>query len=63
MNIFRFLGGLIAIVLGALMVADGVIEWVNNTVVFFPGVDFMFKIAIGIIVIVLAASVLDLSRK
>jgi len=63
MNIFRFLGGLISLVLGALMVADGVIEWVNNTVVFFPGVDFRFKVAIGIIVIVLSASVLDLSRK
>jgi len=51
------------IVLGALMLAEGVLGWVTNTSLFFEDVNPAFKFVVGFIAIVLAAPLLEESRK
>mgnify|MGYP001148243341 CR=1 FL=1 len=58
-RINRFVAGLIAIVLGALMIAEGVLGWVTDQSLFYSGVNPSFKFAVGFIVIVLAAHLLE----
>jgi hypothetical protein len=55
----RFVAGLIAVVLGALMIAEGTLGWVTGQSLFYPGVNPTFKFAVGLIVVVLAADLLD----
>ena len=55
----RFVAGLIAVVLGALMIAEGTLGWVTGQSLFYPGVNPTFKFAVGLIAVVLAADLLD----
>jgi len=50
---------LIAIVLGALMIAKGTLGWVTGQSLFYPGVNPTFKFAIGFLVVVPAAHLLE----
>lgn len=55
----RFVAGMIALVIGALMVAEGTLGWVTGASLFYPGVNPTFKFAVGFVVIVLAAHLLE----
>jgi len=55
----RFVAGLIAVVLGALMIAEGTLGWVTGQSLFYPGVNPTFKFVVGLIAVVLAADLLD----
>jgi len=63
MNVGRFAAGLIVIVLGALMIAEGVLGWVTGTSLFYEGVNHSFEFVVGFIAIVLGASLLDEGKK
>lgn len=54
----RFAASLIVLVLGAVMLAEGVLGWVAGTSLFFEGVDPSFKFVVGFLFIVLAASIM-----
>ncbi len=54
-----FVAGLIAVVLGALMIAEGTLGWVTGQSLFYPGVNPTFKFVVGLLVVVLAAPQLD----
>jgi hypothetical protein len=55
----RMVTGLIAMVIGALMLAEGVLGWVTGTSVFYEGVNPSFKFAVGLITIVSSAHLLE----
>jgi surface polysaccharide O-acyltransferase-like enzyme len=63
MNIPRFVASLIVIVLGALMIADSALVMAGQSQIFFEGVSYKFEFVVGFVVIVLAASIMDLSKK
>ncbi len=63
MRISGFVAGIILTVLGALMIAESVVVMTGNTSFMF--VDSMnrgFEFVVGLIAVVLAAMVMDLSR-
>ena len=55
--------GVILVVIGALLLADGVIGWVSNTYVFIADVNPTFKFVVGIIAIVSATPQLQESKE
>lgn len=55
-DVGRFGGGLIVLVLGALILADSVVGAVTGTPIFFSGVNGGFEFAVGFIAIVLGAA-------
>ena len=55
----RMVAGLIAMVIGALMLAEGVLGWVTGASLFYDGVNPSFKFAVGFITIVLSAHLLE----
>jgi len=55
--------GVILVVIGALLLADGVIGWVNNKYVFIADVNPTFKFIVGIIAIVSATPQLQESKE
>ena len=63
MNPLRFSGSLLVIVLGAIMLAEGVLSSVTGTSIFFEGINPSFKVVVGFIVIILAASIMQDSKK
>ena len=63
MNVPRFVASLIVIVLGALMIADSALEMSGNSAIFFENVSYKFKFVVGFVVIVIATSIMDLSKK
>ena len=57
------IAGLIVLVLGALMMAEGVVSTVANTnFMFAENMNRGFEFVVGFIAIVLAAVIMDLSR-
>jgi hypothetical protein len=46
-------------VIGALMLAEGVLGWVTGASLFYGGVNPSFKFAVGFITIVLSAHLLE----
>jgi len=63
MNVGRFAAGLIVIVLGALMLAEGVLGWITGTSLFYEGINHSFEFVVGFIAIVLAAPLLEEGKK
>ena len=55
----NFVAGVIAVVLGALMIAEGTLGWVTGQSLFYPGVNPTFKFVVGFLVIVLASHLLE----
>ena len=63
MNPLRFSGSLLVIILGAIMLAEGVLGSVTGTSIFFEGINPSFKVVVGFIAIILAASIMQDSKK
>lgn len=57
-DIGMFGGGLIVIVLGALLLAEGVAGTVTNSTIFFEGVNRGFEGVVGFIAVILGASLI-----
>jgi hypothetical protein len=55
----EFVAGVIAIVIGALMIAEGTLGWVTGQSLFYAGVNPTFKFVVGFLVIVLASHLLE----
>lgn len=61
-NAARFAGGVTAITLGALMLAEGVISSVNGGTLFFEGVGRQFEFVVGALAVLLGASIMPRIR-
>ena len=59
MKIPQFIIGILFIVPGALMIADGVLAMMGNKVIFFDGINVSFESIVGFALIILGASNLD----
>lgn len=59
MNVPKFIFGLLLILPGAFMIADGVLGMRGNDVIFFHGVNLQFEFIVGYALIVLGASQID----
>ncbi len=55
--------GIIAIVLGAMILADGVMTWFADLSFFFEGINPAFSVAVGVVIIILGSSVLEEGEK
>jgi len=63
MDVGRLVEGIIVIVLGALMLAEGVVGYVAGLSIFFAGTNPAFVVAVGIIALVLGASLIEKGEK
>jgi hypothetical protein len=63
MNIPKFIIGVLLIIPGAFMIADGVLAMLGNTVIFFPGINYKFEFVVGYALIILGASNIDSKGK
>jgi len=45
------------------MIADSALEMSGNSAIFFENVSYKFKFVVGFVIIVLAASIMNLSKK
>lgn len=63
MRISGLVAGIILTVLGALMIAEGVVTTVGNTsFMFAENMNRGFELVVGFVTIVLSATIMDLSR-
>ena len=63
MDIGSLVEGIIVIVLGALMLAEGVVGYVTDLSLFFTGTNPAFVAAVGLIAIILGASLIEKGEK
>lgn len=63
MRTAEFIEGIVVVVLGALMLADGVSGLIMETSFFFEGVNPLFEIVVGLISIILGDLLQRESRK
>jgi len=56
-NAARFAGGVTAITLGALMIAEGISCYINGGSLFFEGVGRGFESVVGVLAVILGASI------
>ncbi len=59
MNIPKFIIGILLIIPGAFMIADGVMMMLGNNQIFFDGVNYKFEFVVGYALIILGASNID----
>jgi hypothetical protein len=59
MNIPGFIIGILLIIPGALMIADGILTMLSGNAIFFEGVNNKFEIVVGFALIILGASNVD----
>jgi hypothetical protein len=59
MNIPKFILGILLIIPGAFMIADGIMAAFGNEIIFFDGINFKFEFIVGYALIVLGASNID----
>jgi hypothetical protein len=59
MNIPMFIIGILLIIPGALMIADGILAIMGNGVIFFEGVNTAFEMIVGFALIILGVSNID----
>jgi hypothetical protein len=59
MNIPTFVIGILLIIPGAFMIADGVLMMLGNGQIFFEGVNYKFEFVVGYALIILGASNID----
>lgn len=55
-NVMRFAVGTVIVVVGALMVAEGVLGWVSDTSIFFPGINDSFVFWVGVLSIMIGGT-------
>lgn len=58
-----FVVGLAAVVLGALVLADGVLDYAGNATVFLGSVGWSVNLALGVVAVAAGAVVIALSRR
>lgn len=63
MDIVKQVEGVIVIVLGALMLAEGVVSYVADLSIFFAGTNSTFVGAVGIIAVIIGGSFLEESKR
>lgn len=59
MNIPKIIIGILLIIPGAFMIADGVLAMLGENVIFFEGVNTKFEFVVGYALIILGATNLD----
>ena len=59
MNISRFVIGILLIIPGAFMIADGVLGMLGENVIFFKDTNINFEFVVGFALIILGASNID----
>ena len=62
-SIGRLVEGIIVIVLGALMLAEGVVSYIAGVSPFFAGTNPAFVVAVGIIALIVGASLVEKTEK
>jgi len=55
-NAMRFVVGMVIVVVGGLMVAEGVLGWVSDTSIFFPGMNDTFVFWVGLLSIMIGGT-------
>jgi len=63
MNIPKFVIGILLIIPGAFMIADGVMMMLGNNQIFFNGVNYKFEFIVGYALIILGASNIDSKKE
>ncbi len=63
MDIVKQVEGVIVIVLGALMLAEGVVRYTADLSIFFAGTNSTFVGAVGIITVIIGGSFLEESKR
>lgn len=61
-NIFEFGASVVLIVLGALLLAEGVIGSLNGTMLFFDGVNRGFEFIMGLVTVIVGASLMPTEK-
>ncbi len=61
-QVTRFAGSFIVLILGTLMLAEGVIKSIAGSTLFFPELGSSFEFVIGFVIIVLGASVMSMNK-
>ena len=61
-DVVRFGVGLAVIVLGALMMAEGIVGALNGTTLFFEGVNRGFEVVVGLVTLTVGASMVPQAR-
>ena len=59
MNIPKFVVGILLIMPGAFMIADGVLSMLGENAIFFQITDYKFEFVVGYALIILGASNID----
>jgi hypothetical protein len=59
MNIPKFVIGILLILPGAFMIADGVLRMLGENAIFFQVTDYKFEFVVGYALIILGASNID----
>ena len=59
MNIPRFIIGILLIIPGAFMIADGVLSMISENVIFFDDINNKFEFIVGFALIILCSSNID----
>jgi len=63
MNIGTLAAGIIAVVLGAMMLLEGIVASVPGETIFFEGTNHNFAFAVAILALILGTFLLDEGRK
>lgn len=63
MNVPKFIIGILLIIPGAFMIADGVLTTLGESAVFFQGVNYKFEFVVGYALIILGASSIDSKKE
>ncbi len=62
-DVARFAAGVLLIVLGALLLAEGVASTVTKTAVFFEGVNRGFEFIVGLAIVIVGASLIPARKR
>ena len=62
MKIPQFIIGILLIIPGAFMIADGVLAMIGESVIFFNGVNTKFEFIVGFALIILGAMNIDAKK-
>ncbi len=63
MNVGKLVSGIIVIVLGALMLAEGILVYVSDSSIFFEGTNPSFAAAVGLVVMMVGGSLVEEGRR
>jgi len=63
MNIPKFIIGILLIIPGAFMIADGILTRLEGNPIFFQGVNNNFETIVGFALIILGASSIDSKKR